>query len=410
MKCLLRALAIALVSATCVLAGEVGGQAGIPRQHTRLFRIKENEQYGFINQSGKVVIKPQYRLVGRFSEGLAPLRIPAEPGTPGKVIDGKWRPAIPGEPAKWGYIDTSGKMVIPAKFAWAYEFSNGLGRVGVFLAHKGKRFASLRYGFVNRSGKVAVEPKFQSARDFSEGLAAVSLDGRRWGFINTQGRYVVKPVLSLFIKATPLIPCFSQGLAQVGPCAFINRWGRLAINLKLTMRFVNSPRPEPDDKAFMRSFSEGLAPIRRSVLDPKRHMFSSLWGFADKRGRITIKAQFDNVRGFAEGLAAVRTYREPRKWGYIDPRGRFVIKPQFDAAGDFSEGLAYVSTRDGLGGYVNKTGKIAFELPAGFRPSTSRRSSPDIPFRGGLAGDDGGYIDKMGRIVWQPRMAPRRRE
>ncbi|EAI9641912.1 WG repeat-containing protein, partial [Campylobacter coli] len=50
--------------------------------------------WGFIDRSGKFVIKPKFDSVGKFSEGLA-----------GVKLNGKY-----------GFIDKSGKFVIEPKF------------------------------------------------------------------------------------------------------------------------------------------------------------------------------------------------------------------------------------------------------------------------------------------------------
>lgn len=68
-----------------------------------MFPFRENGAYGFANAVGEPVIAAQYRATGGFSEGLAAV----------KSLD------------KWGYIDKSGKVVIPFIFSVAYSFSGG---------------------------------------------------------------------------------------------------------------------------------------------------------------------------------------------------------------------------------------------------------------------------------------------
>ncbi len=68
---------------------------------------------------------------------------------------------------------------------------------------------------------------------------------------------------------------------------------------------------------------------------------------------MVLKTEFDEVKNFSEGLAAVAV---GEKWGYINRAGRLVIKPQFDFASKFSQGLAQV-TIDGKLGYIDRAGK-----------------------------------------------------
>jgi hypothetical protein len=70
-----------------------------------LARWKFGNKYGFIDSTGKTVIKPKFDLTFHFSEGLAAV-----------MLGGKW-----------GYIDTAGKMVIlPMPLMRAEDFHHGL--------------------------------------------------------------------------------------------------------------------------------------------------------------------------------------------------------------------------------------------------------------------------------------------
>src|SRR5689334_733438 len=99
---------------------------------------------------------------------------------------------------KWGYIDSSGKIVIKPQFVWAEEFSEGL---AAFENDDGK------HGYIDESGAVVIEPKFDNWTNFSEGLAAVSVD-LEWGYIDRTGKWAIAPQFAL---GRP----FSNGLARV---------------------------------------------------------------------------------------------------------------------------------------------------------------------------------------------------
>src|SRR6218665_2970306 len=75
------------------------------------------------------------------------------------------------------------------------------------------------------------------------------------------------------------------------------------------------------------------------------------WGYINKTGKIVIKLQFDEARGFREGLANIKL---DSKWGYINKTGKIVINPRFDMAWHFEEGLAVIGL-DGKLGYIDKT-------------------------------------------------------
>jgi len=88
------------------------------------------------------VIEPQFEEVGEFSEGLAWVRPFSR---------------------KFGYIDTSGKMIIKPKFEAAENFAHGLARVAVFgkeniVDPHGNKNKVVKYGYVNSTGKYIWKP------------------------------------------------------------------------------------------------------------------------------------------------------------------------------------------------------------------------------------------------------------
>jgi len=123
---------------------------------------------------------------------------------------------IQNQNGKWGYVNESGRCMIPPVFDEAYNFCDNLARVKTC----GK------YGYINKNGKYVISAKFINARDFSDCLAAVMVieKGRNlWGYINTNGCFVICPQ---FTTAGD----FSAGLANVkinGNEYLINDWGEV---------------------------------------------------------------------------------------------------------------------------------------------------------------------------------------
>ena len=113
---------------------------------------------------------------------------------------------------KCGYIDKTGREVIPVKYDWAEDFSDGLALVKL----------SGKYGFIDTSGKEVIPCKYEIASGFSEGLARVQLNDK-WGFVDKIGREVIP---FKYDKAYD----FSKGLAKVQ----LN--GNGAILIKLVMK------------------------------------------------------------------------------------------------------------------------------------------------------------------------------
>ncbi|MEZ4700349.1 MAG: WG repeat-containing protein [Rhodothermales bacterium] len=135
-----------------------------------------SNQYGFIDESGNMVVDFQYAEARSFSDGMAAI----------KISD------------SWGFIDPGNNAKIPPKYIEAGDFSEGLVAV---------RENTNTWGYADKSGRMVIEPQFEDARPFSEGRAAVLIDGF-WGYIDKSGNVIAQPD---FDVASP----FHKGLAQV---------------------------------------------------------------------------------------------------------------------------------------------------------------------------------------------------
>lgn len=316
-----------------------------------LFPVLINEHYGYINSSGKLLVEPQFEDANRFSEGLASV------SKDGKLC----------------FIDEKGNIVIETYFevsSWkeeefqniAVSFSEGLAKV-----QYGNYF-----GFIDKEGEVVIEPQFDSALDFSEGLAAVKVSNKV-GFINKKGDFVIQPSFHEYTTSFSR-GYFSEGLAAVfdgKSWGYINKTGEYVIKPEFEMAFP---------------FSEGLAKVSKGLM----------FGYIDQSGELVIPPDFDfNIfpSSFEDGIAPVE---KNGKWGYINKEGNFIIEPQFEEVFSFSEKLAPAKS-SGMWGFIDKTGE--FVIPPKFDYA--------FPFENGLAlveidGIWGCYIDKNGNLVWSP--------
>jgi hypothetical protein len=116
---------------------------------------------------------------------------------------------------KWGFMDQTGKLVIAAQFEDAENFSEGLAPVKIegelvwcAADASGNRSGStMRYGFIDKTGKLVIAAQFESAAPFSEGLAVVSSCDQSF-FIDKTGKTVIA-------KNFKYASSFSGGLARV---------------------------------------------------------------------------------------------------------------------------------------------------------------------------------------------------
>jgi hypothetical protein len=363
--------AIALLLLSCLVVVGSAQDTGEPR----LFHVRQDGRYGYINGEGTMVIEPRYDVACPFSDGLAAVRVRE----------------------RWGCIDSKGKLVIKPMFSSPFGFSEGLAAVALDSKIAAKDARDVKKGYIDKTGVYVIAPQFDFAFDFSDGMAQVSVGGRH-GYVDKSG------------KAFYLGPAFadnkdfSEGLAVVryrewGKQGYIDKTGGIAIE------------PIYDGAG---KFSEGLAAVR----------MRDRWGYIDKSAHVVIQPQFGSCGDFSEGLAPVRVgarFEDP--WGYIDRSGKMVVEPQFVEAREFKEGLAavrikgvadwtrqegdeIVTTITGPFGFIDKGGNMVIEpaftqVSDFFHGLAMINLGPETP---GLWGK-WAYIDKSGTCVWQPKQA-----
>ena len=157
--------------------------------------VKLNDKWGYIDKTGREIIPIQYDNCDKFSEGIARVKLNY----------------------KWGYIDKTGREIIPIQYDEAHPLADGM--IALELNRK--------TGYANKTGKVIIPFKYDGSQFFREGAAGVKLNGK-WGFIDKTGREII-----------PLkygeVEHFYNGMSGVklnGKWGFIDKTGREIIPLK----------------------------------------------------------------------------------------------------------------------------------------------------------------------------------
>jgi hypothetical protein len=163
-------------------------------------RARGQQKYGLIDKAGRELAAPQYDDIGNFFAGMAPVK----------------------KDGKWGYIDTTGKIVIPLQYAGAMTFSEGLAYVtppAHFIDVTGKTSLSAPasalycvdgfrnskaimkstgngYFLIDLGGKIVKELPYDRIDAYSDGFyAAMTIEttggptygNEYWGFIDSVG-------------------------------------------------------------------------------------------------------------------------------------------------------------------------------------------------------------------------------
>src|SRR5437660_640421 len=192
----------------------------------RLFLVQKDGKSGFIDRTGKVVIPIQFDSANNFHEGLALVTMSG----------------------KKAFIDATGKIVFNAAYDIVDDFSEGLAAVNIgqtripnigLISNPGK------WGYIDRTGKLVMPLRFTHAEDFSEGLAAIT-DGDR-----AHGAFIDHREKTIFTLPLDVTLGFREGIAGVllnGNVTYYDRRGQ-----KMSVPTEYGPRSH--------SFSEGLVPI-----------------------------------------------------------------------------------------------------------------------------------------------------
>jgi len=188
------------------------------------FRMEDDGRdghYGSLDSQGLVAVKPISTGLGRFSDGLAVVRIGG----------------------KFGYVDRQGHLAIQPRFDEADSFAGGLAPVQ----------SGGKWGYIDVHGKYLVDPKFVSAERFSEGLAAV-LDGTTWAFIDKTGEIKFRPQRA---PSQQNRPAFSDGVCALdGGTGHDSFWSIIDTHGKIVGRFAERGPP-----FLIGKFRDGLAPL-----------------------------------------------------------------------------------------------------------------------------------------------------
>ncbi|MEM6263487.1 MAG: WG repeat-containing protein [Bacteroidota bacterium] len=381
-------------------------------QEERYMPVKDGNYYGFIDNSGNMVISPQFAYGIQFSEGLAGVNVGGTPGSRDMPEDGKW-----------GFINENGRLVInplyysppntgsapydpeklPLSMHMGYQFKDSLAAVWlenrwVYIGHTGDTLISYAY-ILSDSSRYDTVKKYPilSARIFKEDRAAVyTQDG--WGYIDKEGQLVIPPKYLFPIE-------FNNGYAVLmnkdRQFVCIDRYGR---------RHFSQYKIESN-------FSEGIAPMQETFIGEKpRDSDQYKVGLMDTSGLVLILAQFDKVGRFGAGLCPVLVGSDKKKpalddrietletdggkWGYVDNSGVYRINPVFDGAKGFREGLA-AAKRSSRWGYINTSGKWVvdpqFKFAGYFTGGIARVKLSEVH---DIYDNKYAFINTNGDIIW----------
>jgi len=256
-----------------------------------------------------------------------------------------------------GYVDKkSGQTLIPFKFEEASPFSDGLAAV---KSHD-------IWGYIDTTGSMVIDPRFELAGAFTSGHAEVVIDNQA-GVVDRNGKLVVE---TQFARAIPLTEDIV--LVAEGPRRPEERW-RLApfdslsdIFIKRRFGLYRINHGWLSEKRYKINFfdkpSRGL--IWASEVEGKESLFGLLR--ADGSWQVTprytkahwVISDFATVQGFSDEVEKTSSETRKKMSGAVDKNGRLVVPLKF-------EGLSYWMGGYGLARKFGEKPKLGLVTPKG---------------------------------------------
>lgn len=381
-------------------------------QNSNLFKITENNKFGFIDTSGMIIIKPIFSNTGEFSEGIAPARINGY----------------------WGYINTTGNFVIQPQFDYATSFQEEIAIVykgiKMFLINKkGQIISELPYavvgqfinnrafvktvsnkmGVINKMAKLIIDTAFKEISPFVEGIANVegvnhNPDASKAenvnfevGVIDTLGKFIIP--FGLY-----------RSIEKLNEGKFIARKiDKDTIGNKSTEVVLYKdgkvllPHPLKNHEIFYGNFKNGI--IR--ILQYRNWMPENIQnnstdniyiGYMNEKGEIIN----DNsaISDFSEDKALAKE-KIKKEWNLIDSTAKYIIETELN---DIDNDFFFIKKKNPvnstyLTGFASKKGNIILE--------PVMQSFDKNGFCNGLLkcviDDKSAYVNKKGEIVWQEK-------
>jgi hypothetical protein len=391
--------------------------------NTFFLSFEENEKYGYMNDTGAVMIKPEFDEAGIFKEGLAFVAIDDKYGYINKagklIIDYQFKDAesfhnsaaVVLKDSLYGVIDKSGQFILQPLYEELSEADSEI----YMAVKKGKS------GYIQRTGDTLTGFDFDVANDFKNGFAVVSKDEKS-GIIDSNGKYTISPsfddlvfISPRFLKAMnaeeqwgivtvrgdTVLPFdydaigeFSNGMAMVvknDKCGYIDEGRSQAIPIKFpflpgmltTGTFANgyallkgkykSTLIDSTGKTITFKSaedygkpSEGLYPVRKN----------SKWGFANVSGKVVIPCKYQSVEPFSKGRSVVKNNKLA---GVIDSTNKEILIPSYTDV--ILESNAIIVKNNSLSGLFSNDGSMIipceYETMEFVRPDIVRAISKD---------------------------------
>ena len=276
---------------------------------------------------------------------------------------------------KFGYMDVTGKVVIPATYS--YE-STGYKTIPLFRAGYAVLKKDGKYGIVDKKGNTVIPFEHETLSHFltSKNYAAIgkTLSGKiMYGLISMQNKVTIPMEYESLTLDSNLVVVRKNGkyglMDVTGRVLLPNEYTDLASYSK-----DRALRAEKDGKyGFIDLAGNWLFEKSKSVYQLygcSNGMISckvnNKYGYLDLKGEEVIVTKYDLADPFYSELARVGkkspTSSSVTLYGYVDKKGNEVVPLKFESLGEMKNGLAWAKDPEtNRYGYLDKTGKWALK-------------------------------------------------
>jgi hypothetical protein len=240
--------------------------------------------------------------------------------------------------SKYGFIDVTGKIIGACTYEGFSGFVDGVSRIEAKVSGKTK------YGYINSKGETILPAEYDDLRIFRNG----------WGIMKKDSNY-------FFVD--------KNGTAKDAPRKYDNL---VEFRSGYAVGTVNGAKDEPNTYYYINTslkeefniaayqgyqFWENVAVVNKDTV----------YALMNKKGEVFKRLNgIEQLKFCSDGMLAVKEKARPDdpvgrgKWGYIDDRGNTVIPAKYDSCDVFKNG--YARFRMGSKwGLVDKSGKEVVE-------------------------------------------------
>lgn len=291
----------------------------------------KNDNYDFVDYTGKKLNTKSYYAVVNFSEGIAAVQ-ESTYSTPYlvdksftkikdlyNIFEGPFSEGLAKAKASYGssrfFYDKKGSVAITISSASETgNFKNGRASV--------KQQYGNKFYFIDKAGKKINNEEYDEVGPFSEYLAGVKKDGKS-GYIDTSGKWIIP---NKFDVGSP----FYNGIAIVkdgNEYYLINKKGEKA------SREIYNGAGNPGN---------GYYPVQKGIA----------FGLIDDKGKTLIDFKYQDVTPLQEGIAWAK---KEGKWGLVNSSNKVLTNFEYDGGDNCKNGYIKV-VKDKKSGLLDKAG------------------------------------------------------